>query len=146
MEQLTIALGIMAGMIFFIYGVYFASILRGRPQVLEMEMLTAFVSWLQEEKGSARVRLAGMLVASLTLESVYFILAFLVLLNPVMIILTLILAGEELLHILVVLNSSYQYLRGRIGAERIMNWIIERVSAAFFFTHAFLVLVTILFY
>ncbi len=143
---MLIALGIMAGMIFLIYGLYFSAILRGKPQAWEMEMQAAFVSWLHEAKGSARVRLVGMLAASLMLEAVYFILAFLVLQNPVMIILTLVLAGEELLHILVVLNSSYKYLRGRIGAERIMNWIIERVSAAFFFTHAFLVLVTILFY
>ncbi|KUG03249.1 hypothetical protein ASZ90_019348 [hydrocarbon metagenome] len=113
---------------------------------MEIEILEAFILWLQKDKGSARIRLVSMLAASLALEVVYFILAFLLLQNPVMIILTLILAGEELLHIAVILNSSYKYLRGRIGPERIINWIIERVSAAFFFTHAFLVLVSILFY
>ncbi len=143
---MLIALGIMAGVIFLIYGIYFSLILRGKPQVLELDILEAFVFWLQEDKGSARIRLLAMLAASLILEVVYLVLAFLLLHNPVMTILTLILAGEELLHIVVFFNSSYKYLRGHIGAERIINWIIERVSAAFFFTHAFLVLVTILFY
>ncbi len=144
-NYLLIALGIMAGVLFIIYGIYFVSILRGRPQAMEMEMLETFVSWLQEEQGSARLRLLIMLTASLILEAIYFVLAFLVLQNPIMIILTLILAGEELLHIGVVLKSSYKYLQGRIGADRILNWIIERLSATFFFTHAFLVLVSILF-
>ncbi len=108
-------------------------------------MREAFVIWLQEEKGSAIARLLLMLLASLVLEVIYFVLAFMLLHNPVMIVLTLILAGEELLHIVVVFGSSYRYFRGRIGAEKIINWIIERVSAVFFFTHAFLVLVNVFF-
>lgn len=146
MDWLLIALGIMAAVIFLIYGIYFSYILRGKPQTLEIEMRESFVAWLQTDKGSARVRLSLMLIVSLALEVLYFVLAFLVLHNPVMIILTLILAVEELLHIGVVFNSTYKYFRGRIEADRIINWIIERVSAIFFFTHAFLVLVDIIFY
>jgi hypothetical protein len=140
----SIALGIMAAVIFIIYGIYFAAILRGNPQVLELEMRGAFAAWLREGKGSGRVKLMILLLASLILEALYFVLAFLVLHNPVMIILTLILAGEELLHLVVVVNSAQKYWQGRIEAERILNWIIERVSAVFFFTHAFLVLVSLI--
>lgn len=141
---MSIALGIMAAVIFIIYGIYFAAILRGNPQVLELEMRGAFAAWLREGKGSGRVKLMILLLASLILEALYFVLAFLVLHNPVMIILTLILAGEELLHLVVVVNSAQKYWQGRIEAERILNWIIERVSAVFFFTHAFLVLVSLI--
>ncbi len=144
MAYVSIALGIMAAVIFIIYGIYFAAILRGNPQVLELEMRGAFAAWLREGKGSGRVKLMILLLASLILEALYFVLAFLVLHNPVMIILTLILAGEELLHLVVVVNSAQKYWQGRIEAERILNWIIERVSAVFFFTHAFLVLVSLI--
>lgn len=144
MAYVSIALGIMAAVIFIIYGIYFAAILRGNPQVLELEMRGAFAAWLREGKGSGRVKLMILLLASLILEALYFVLAFLVLHNPMMIILTLILAGEELLHLVVVVNSAQKYWQGRIEAERILNWIIERVSAVFFFTHAFLVLVSLI--
>ncbi len=141
---MLIALGIMAGIIFMVYGIYFASILRGNPQAMEGEMGETFALWLNTEGKSGRLRLSLLLLGSLLLEGAYFILVFTLLHNPVMIILTLILAGEELLHVGVVINAVNKYWRGKIEAQQIFNWIIERVSAIFFFTHAFLVLVNIL--
>ncbi|NLO21672.1 MAG: hypothetical protein GX119_06685 [Syntrophomonadaceae bacterium] len=143
-DHLLIALGIMAGIIFMVYGIYFASILRGNPQAMEGEMGETFALWLNTEGKSGRLRLSLLLLGSLLLEGAYFILVFTLLHNPVMIILTLILAGEELLHVGVVINAVNKYWRGKIEAQQIFNWIIERVSAIFFFTHAFLVLVNIL--
>lgn len=127
-----------------VYGIYFASILRGNPQAMEGEMGETFALWLNTEGKSGRLRLSLLLLGSLLLEGAYFILVFTLLHNPVMIILTLILAGEELLHVGVVINAVNKYWRGKIEAQQIFNWIIERVSAIFFFTHAFLVLVNIL--
>ncbi len=144
MDYLLIVLAIMAAIIFIVYGIYFAAILRGKPQVMEAEMGEALALWLTKESGSDRLRLLSLLLGSLILEGAYFILAFMFLHNPVMIILTLILAGEELLHVGVVINAALKYWQGKIQAQQILNWIIERVSALFFFTHAFLVLVNIL--
>ncbi len=144
MDHVLIALGILAAIIFIVYGIYFATILRGNPQSMEGEMREAFALWLEKEGGSSRLRLSILLLGSLLLELAYFVLAFSLLHNPVMTILTLILAGEELLHLGVVINAVSKYWAGKITARQIFNWIIERVSAIFFFTHAFLVLISIL--
>ena len=141
---MLIVLGIMAAIIFIVYGIYFAAILRGKPQAMEGEMGEAFALWLEKDGGSGRLRLSSLLLGSLILEGAYFVRAFSLLHNPVMIILTLVLAGEELLHVGVVVNAVNKYWRGEIEAQKIFNWTIERTSAIFFFTHAFLVLVNIL--
>lgn len=141
---MLIALGIMAAIIFIVYGIYFVAIIRGNPQAMEGEMGETFALWLQKGGGSGQLRLSTLLLGSLILEGAYFVLAFTLLHNPVMIILTLVLAVEELLHVGVVVNAVNKYWRRKIEAQKIFNWTIERVSAIFFFTHAFLVLVNIL--
>jgi CBS domain-containing protein len=87
-------------------------ILRGNPQSMEGEMREAFALWLEKEGGSSRLRLSILLLGSLLLELAYFVLAFSLLHNPVMTILTLILAGEELLHLGVVINAVSKYWAG----------------------------------
>jgi len=142
----VIAFGVMAGIICFIYGFYSILIMRGKTQEFEGEMQGALSLWLQEDEGRVGVKLWGILAISLLIEIAYFVLALMVLHNPVMTILTLILIGEELLHIYVVIKSFYKYVRGRIEDDKIFKWLMERVSALFLFTHAFLALVSLFFY
>lgn len=143
---MSIVFGMMAGIVILLYGIYFLLIIRGIPHKFELELTKTLVIGLKDQEEKPGKKLLALLLASLAIELLYFTLAFILLHNPVMIILTLILAGEELLHLLVLASAVYKYFKGKIGPERIFNWTVERVSAVFFFTHAWLALVSILFY
>lgn len=140
------AFGILASILILLYGIYFSLIIRGIPYRFEQELLVTLNNWLKEQEEKARFKLLILLLVSLVIEIGYFILAFLLLHNPFMIILTLILAGEELLHLMVLLKAIYRYCKGLIEPGLILNWTMERVSAVFFFTHALLALISLLFY
>ncbi len=145
-ERMTVTFGILAGIIFLIYGSYVGRILKGNPQVLETEVNNMLSEWIQEDQKRFARQLLLLLGFGFILEAGYLILAFMVLHNPVMTLLTLVLAAEESLNIGMVIYAFYKYFRQKIDAEKIFNWKMERISAVFFFTHSFLALVSLFFY
>lgn len=145
-ERMTVAFGILAGIIFLIYGSYVGRILKGNPNVLETEVNNMLAEWIQEDQKRFTRQLPLLLGFGFILEAGYLIMAFMVLHNPVMTLLTLVLAAEESVNMGMVIYAFYKFSRQKLDTEKIFNWNMERVSAVFFFTHSFLALVSIFFY
>lgn len=145
MRGMTTAYGILAGVIFFIYGSYVGRILKGNPHVIETEVNNMLLEWIREDQKKFTRQLPVLLGLGFILEAGYLILAFMVLHNPVMILLTLLLGAEEGLNVVMVTHAFYRFCRNKLDAGKIFNWKLERVSAVFFFTHSFLSLVSIFF-
>lgn len=144
--NVAISLGIIAGIIFVMYSVYFTRIIRGNPQQFEKQLLTSLADWLVQ-KGAASKRQAWMMLfISAALEIAYFLLVFLVITNPVMLLLTTMLVGLELYHLIRVSWGFYRFFAGKAVLGDIFNWYIERMSAVLFFTHTLFVIIILLFF
>jgi hypothetical protein len=139
----TILLGLMASSILIVYSSYYIKIIRGYPQEFELELLDALQNWLEGRKPG---HLWMLLWASALIEVLYFSLVFLVLSNPVILVITGLIIIMEIWHLAVVFAKFRAFLTGSISCAAIFNWKLERVSALGFFTHSLIVLLTLLFF
>jgi len=139
---MTVTLAVIAGIIFAVYSVYFIKIISGDPGEFEKELLEALADWTQNSKGK-RSQIGFIFFISLITELFYFLMVFLVINNPVIVVFTVLFAGVELFHISRVGITFYKFLKGLIELVDIFNWRLERISAMLFFTHSLLVLLSI---
>ncbi|MEA1960144.1 MAG: hypothetical protein U9N81_02425 [Bacillota bacterium] len=142
---MTVILGIMAAIIFLMYSSYFIHILKGQPQDFEMEILKALAGWMVQQGSSSKMKMWHMFGLSLLIELIYFLLAFIVLANPFMIYLTVAFVGFEAYHYSSLAVSFKHFFSGQTKISDIFNWKTERLSATLFYTHAMLVLISLLF-
>ncbi|MBC7075808.1 MAG: hypothetical protein H5T98_07030 [Syntrophomonadaceae bacterium] len=136
-------LGIIAGIIFVAYSVYFFKIMKGEPQEFEKEIVKILAEWIVEKKTAAKTQIGFLIFASLAAEILYFLLVFLVMTNPVIIGFTVFFAVIEMLHIVKISTAFHRFFKGIIKLKDVFNWRLERISAMFFFTHSLLVLCSI---
>lgn len=142
-ELVTVTLGIFAAIIFLIYSFYFVRIIKGNPRDFEIDMLEALAEWMVKRGTSTQPQIWILIVLSAVVEVFYFLLVFSVLNNPVIVILTAFFAGLEAMHLLLAANSFNKFFKDKILLKDIFNWRLERISAMFFFTHSFLVLLSL---
>ncbi len=142
--QLT--LGLMAGCLFLIYSVYFARILKGTPQLFEIELLKALADWMVQKGARSKRALWLMLLASVVLEALYFGMTLMVIDNPAMVALTFIMAGMECFHLTNTAVNFRRFFASQSSVSQLINWRLERISATMFFTHSFLVMAILLFF
>lgn len=141
---MQIALGIIAAIIVLVYASYFFNILRSRPERFESFLLAGLADWMMEVKYASRSHMRWMLVFSIFLEAVYFVLVFLVINNLAFWILTGIFALFEIYHLSSMGLNMHRFFKGVLPLKDLFRWKTERASAILFFTHAFLVLVQLL--
>lgn len=137
-------LGIMAGIIFVVYSLYFVRIIKGEPQVFELELLKSLAAWMIERGRASKTQLWLMYFLSLLLEIIYFILSFYLLTNPVLRLVTAAFVGVEVYHMSMIAVYFRRFFAGKTMISQLFNWPLERISATFFFTHSFLVLVSLI--
>lgn len=143
---MQVMLGIMAVIIFLLYSIYFYKIIVGNPQDLEVEILRSLADWIIVKGISSKNYIWIMFFASLLGEILYFCLTLAYIPNPVMRILTVLLIFGEIYHLTGLAVSLNRFFHGKNLLSQIFNWRVERVSAALFFTHAFLVMVIMIIY
>lgn len=137
---MVIMLGIMAGLIFLLYSVYFIHIIKGDAEHLERQMLKSLADWIIRKKAATRAYIWAMFAGSVLVEAVYFYLTLVWIQNPVMLSLTGLFILFEIYHLLGLGFNLAGFFRGQRLLSQIFNWGLERSSAILFFTHAFLVL------
>lgn len=141
-----LSLGIMAGIIFFTYSLYFSRIIKGNPQEFEMDILQALGGWIIARGVASRRTLWMMLLVSIIIEVLYFCLALLVINNLAMQFMTGLAIGLESFHMGYMGWNLARFFRGKIALKELFDWRLERMSALLFFTHSFLVLVFLIAY
>lgn len=140
---MKIILGIIAGIIFLAYSIYFYKIIIGKPGDFEISLLQALESWIMEKGSTAQSQMWFLLVASAAVEIIYFTITLILLTHPLMRFLTAFLVGEELYHLVIVGIRFKQFFQQQIEISSVFNWLIERLSAVMYFTHSFLVLTSL---
>jgi len=140
------ALGLLAGSLFLLYSIYFMRIIRGKPQSFEMELLKSLAGWMVQRGPGSKGQLWLMYVMSLIIEVIYFVLVLLIIKNPFMQYFTILLAGLESYHLFWLAMSLRRFFAGITRISQIFNWRLERISATLFFTHALLVLISLIFF
>ncbi len=143
---MTMALGLLAGSLFLLYSIYFMRIIRGKPQSFEMELLKSLAGWMVQRGPGSKGQLWLMYVMSLIIEVIYFVLVLLIIKNPFMQYFTILLAGLESYHLFWLAMSLRRFFAGITRISQIFNWRLERISATLFFTHALLVLISLIFF
>ncbi|CFX85052.1 Uncharacterized [Syntrophomonas zehnderi OL-4] len=143
---MILALGIFAGILLFLYSLYFIRIIKGKPQDFEIELLKSMTQWMVQQGRSSKGQLWAMYFFSVLLELTYFILVLLVIKNPFIQFFTALLAGVETFHLASTAVSFRRFFAGQTMISQLFNWGMERMSAILFFTHSLLVLVTLLFF
>ncbi|MGI5921112.1 MAG: hypothetical protein ACOX6I_05185 [Syntrophomonadaceae bacterium] len=141
---MAVALTTMAGVILLVYSLYFTRIIKGNPQMFELELLKALADWMISKGPASRNHIRIMLLLSVLLEGAYFLLAIFLVSNIVMQFFTGMLAGVEIIHLLTMAINFSRFFRGKIVLKNIFNWHLERISALLLFTHALLVLVVLI--
>lgn len=139
-------LGIMAGIIFFAYSLYFTRIIKGNHEVFEMDLLQVLGNWMIEKGMSSRRIMWAILVVSVFIEVTYFGLALLLIDNLAMQFITGLVVGVESFHLAYMIRSFARFFGGKIVLKQLFSWRLERASAMLLFTHSFLVLVFLLAY
>jgi hypothetical protein len=143
---MSISLGIMAGIIFFTYSLYFSRIIKGSPQEFEMDILKALGGWIIVRGMASRRSLWMLLYVSLIIEILYFGFTLLVIDNLAMQFITGLAVGLEIFHMGYMGRNLSRFFKGKIALKEIFGWRLERISALLFFTHSFLVLVFLITY
>ena len=115
---MTILLGLMASSILIVYSSYYIKIIRGYPQEFELELLDALQNWLEGRKPG---HLWMLLWASALIEVLYFSLVFLVLSNPVILVITGLIIIMEIWHLAVVFAKFRAFLTGSISCAAILT-------------------------
>lgn len=139
---MALGLEIMAVVILSMYW-NFARIIKGNAIALELLILQSLAEWIIKSGKFRKFKLWTLLLFSVLLEAVYFYLAFRVIRNPALELLTGFLAGIEFYHITTLFLRLKLFFRGKTTISQIFNWRVERISAIFFFTHSLLVLISL---
>ncbi|MBO8158121.1 hypothetical protein [Thermosyntropha sp.] len=142
---MTSVLVIFAFIIFLGYSFYFYKIIIGKPQEFELSLIKSLGEWILARKVKARTDLWLMLLFSVVFELIYFLLAWTVIKNPLLLFFTAFFAGFELLHILFTAKRFRNFFQGKLPFKSLFLWPVERISALFFFTHSLLVLLSLIF-
>ncbi len=137
---MTLILGLMAGILFIMYSIYAIRIIRGNPQVFELELLKSLAAWMITRGAGARMQIWLMIIVSIMLEITYFLLVIITISNPVMLVFTGFFAGFEAIHLFLVSLTFSRFFQGKLLLKDVFNWKVERISALLFFTHTFLVI------
>jgi hypothetical protein len=141
---MDIILGVIAGIIFLLYSVYFIKIIKGNPQDLELEMLRSLADWIISKGASSKYYIWIMFYISLVLEAVYFYLTLVLIQNPVINISTILIIAFEVFHLALISISLKRFFNGIYLLSQIFKWRVERASATLLFTHSFLILITLI--
>lgn len=142
---MALSLGIFALLIFLGYIFYFYRIIIGRPQEFELRLVKSLGEWILARRVKARTDLWLMLLFSVILELAYFLLAFTVIKNPLLLFFTTFFAGFEFLHVLMLRRRFSLFFKGKLLLKELFVWPVERISALLFFTHSLLVLMSLIF-
>lgn len=137
---MKLSLGIMATTIWLLYSFYFWKIIKGNPQVFELELLHSLADWIISKGVKSRTMLWIVLGLSIWVEIIYFYLTLRTVTNPFLINLTFVVILFEVYHIVLISYNLQRFFSGRYPLGQIFNWRIERTSAGLFFTHTLLVL------
>jgi hypothetical protein len=137
---------ILAGLIFMLYTRYFLVIIKGEPQVFEMEIIKALAEWIISKGAVSKGYIWVMYFLSLVGELVYFWLTLVLISNPVVIYLTVLFIAIESYHLSRMAVSLNRFFTGKALLSQIFNWRVERASSILFFTHSFLVLTVFIFF
>lgn len=140
------ALGIFAAVILLGYSFYFYKIIAGKPQEFEFNLIKSLGEWILSRKTKARADMWLMFLFSVVVEFSYFLLAFAVIKNPLLLFFTAFFAGFELLHILLIRSRFSRFFKGELPLKSLFIWPVERISALFFFTHSLLVMISLIFF
>lgn len=143
---MTMALGLLAGLLLLLYSIYFVRIIKGKPQAFEIELLKSMAQWMVQRGRASKGQLWLMYVLSVLIELTYFIMVFSLVSNSFMQFFTALLAGVESFHLLSVALSFRRFFASKSMITQLFNWRMERMSAVLFFTHSLLVLITLLFF
>lgn len=143
---MTAVLGIMAGIIFVVYSLYFFKIIKGEPQAFELELLKSLAEWMVERGRASKGQMWLMYFFSVFLEVIYFILSFYLLTNPALQLITAAFAGLECYHMVMMAFSFGRFFGGKTMISQLFLWPLERLSATLFFTHSLLILITLIFF
>lgn len=143
---MALALGIMAGIIFFTYSFYFSRIIKGSPQEFEIYITKALGSWMIARGVASRRSLWTLLFVSIIIETFYFGFTMLTINNLAMQFITGLIVGLESFHMWYMSRNFFGFFRGKTVLQELFNWRLERISAIMFFTHSFLVLVFLIAY
>lgn len=137
---MTVILGVMAGILFVMYSFYAVRIIRGNPQVFELELLKSFAAWIIARGAGAKMQIWLMIAVSIMVEISYFFLVIITITNPVMLVFSGFFAGFEFIHLILVSQTFSRFFQGKLLLKDVFNWKVERISALLFFTHSFLVI------
>ncbi len=143
---MTLSLGLFAGIIFFVYSVYFIKIIKGTPEDFEGEILESLAEWMISKGSASKGQMWILLLLSVLLEVAYFTLVFYGINNLTIIVFTLFFAVIELYHLAMLSHSLNRFFKGKIVIKKIFNWKFERLSAMLFFTHSLLILLLLIFF
>ncbi len=143
---MTIAFSVMATCIILISSTYFLYILKSQPQAMELEIMKSLANWMVHRGPASKGVLWAMWFLSAVVELIYFLLAFQILGNPVMLYFTAAFAGTEIYHLIKLGISFNRFFSGKTKISQIFIWPAERLSATLFFTHGLLALISIVFF
>lgn len=141
---MTIVLGTMAGLIFLLYSYYFYKIIKEVPQAFELELVRSLANWIIVTGPPSRAYLWLMFYVSVLLEALYFYLTLTVISNPVIYMLTAMFIPLEVFHLTRLGLGLRRFFKGVSLLSQVFSWSMERISAVLFFTHALLVLASLL--
>jgi len=143
---MNILLGIIAGLIFLLYSIYFAKIIQGQHRGFELEILRSLADWIIARGAESKTHIWSMFFLSLLGEALYFTLTLILINNPFMVYFTGLFIGLETFHLFRLAVSLRYFFTGKFLLSQIFDWRVERASALLFFTHSFLILVILIYY
>ncbi len=143
---MLMGLAAFAGFLMLVYFVYFINVIKGAPQVFEMQLLKTLAQWMISRGPSSRRLIWFYYLLTLVMEFAYFAMVFYLLDNPVIRVFSMFMVSFEILHVLLVGYNLSRFFGGHIPLKNLLRWPVERASAMLFFTHTFLVLINIIFY
>lgn len=130
----------MATVIWLLYSFYFWKIIKGNPQIFELELLHSLADWIIKQGTKSRRLLWIVWGASVGVEILYFYLTLSIVTNPFLTNFTFIVILFEIYHVTIISLNLMRFFAGRYPLGQIFNWRLERTSACLFFTHTLLVI------
>ncbi|MDD2621262.1 MAG: hypothetical protein PHC92_11415, partial [Syntrophomonadaceae bacterium] len=143
--EMKISLGIYAGVIFALYSIYFAKIIKGKPEEFELDMMKSLANWMIATGVKSQAQIWLMLGSSLILEAAYFYLVLTIISNTFLLYFTWLFIGIEIVHILSLFIAFYLFFHTRLLLKDIFKWRLERTSALLFFTHSLLLIINLIY-
>lgn len=134
-------LAVLAFTIIVLYIPYLFTILAGKPQNFENRAVLSLAMMIRETGPRSKLYLENVYLMAVLLEIFYFSLAFLVVRNLALLIITCALVSFETAHLIKGYANLQRFFRGEIPVKDFLLWRYERLSCMFFTLHALLTLV-----